>query len=66
MELLTLLFVFIMLLAAFFINAAILILSAAAFHATVHEDVADINDAYSLLSPVLGYPLASTFFAIAL
>ncbi len=51
---------------AFFINAAILILSAAAFHGTGHQDVADIHDAYNLLSPVLGVPLASIVFAIAL
>jgi manganese transport protein len=54
------------LLFAFFINAAILIVSAAVFHGTGHQDVADINDAYYLLSPVLGMPLASIFFAIAL
>jgi manganese transport protein len=54
------------LLFAFFINAAILIVSAAAFHGTGHQNVADINDAYYLLSPVLGVPLASIFFAIAL
>ena len=52
--------------AAFFINATILILSAAAFHGTSHQDVADINDAYHLLTPVLGAPLASAAFAIAL
>jgi manganese transport protein len=51
---------------AFFINAAILILSAAAFHGTGHQDVADIHDAYNLLSPVLGVSLASVVFAIAL
>jgi len=51
---------------AFFINAAILVLSATAFHGTAHEDVADINDAYELLTPVLSAPLASAFFAIAL
>jgi len=51
---------------AFFINAAILIVSAAAFHGTGYQDVADINDAYRLLGPVLGIPLASTLFAIAL
>jgi len=51
---------------AFFINAAILILSAAAFHGTGHQDVADIQDAYKLLSPVLGVSLASAVFAIAL
>ncbi len=54
------------LLLAFFINAAILIISAATFHNTGHQDVADINDAYQLLSPMLGVPLASTLFAVAL
>lgn len=54
------------LLFAFFINASILIVSAAAFHGTGHQDVADINDAYKLLSPVLGASLASMVFAIAL
>jgi manganese transport protein len=51
---------------AFFINAAILILSAATFHGTGHEDVAEIQDAYKLLSPTLGAPLAGIIFAIAL
>jgi manganese transport protein len=51
---------------AFFINAAILILSAAAFHGSGHQDVADISDAYQLLSPVLGASLASTLFGVAL
>ena len=54
------------LLCAFFINAAILILSAAAFHGTIHENVADINDAYKLLTPVLEVPFASVLFAVAL
>jgi len=54
------------LLCAFFINAAILILAAAAFHGTEHESVADISDAYLLLTPVLAAPLASTLFALAL
>src|SRR3989338_2155426 len=54
------------LLCAFFINAAILIVSAAAFHGTANENVADINDAYKLLTPVLGAPLASFLFALAL
>ena len=54
------------LLFAFFINAAILVLAAAAFHGTEHESVADIGDAYKLLSPVLGVPVASTLFAVAL
>jgi manganese transport protein len=52
--------------AAFFVNAAILILSAATFHGTGHEDVADISVAYKLLSPMLGASLASVLFAIAL
>lgn len=51
---------------ALFINAAILVLSASAFHGSGHQDVADINDAYQLLSPLLGAPLASVFFGIAL
>ncbi|MEW6051927.1 MAG: Nramp family divalent metal transporter [Candidatus Zixiibacteriota bacterium] len=54
------------LLTAFFINAAILIVSSAAFHGTEHESVADISDAYKLLTPVLGASLASTLFAVAL
>ena len=54
------------LLFAFFINAAILIVSAATFHGTPHSDVADISDAYQLLSGVLNVPLASTVFALAL
>jgi manganese transport protein len=51
---------------ALFINGAILILSASAFHGSGHQDIADINDAYKLLSPLLGAPLASAFFGIAL
>jgi manganese transport protein len=54
------------LLLAFFINAAILILAASAFHYNGHKEVADINDAHTLLAPVLGAKIASTFFAIAL
>ncbi len=54
------------LLFAFLINAAILILSAATFHGTGHEGVADIHDAYTLLTPLLGTTLASTLFALAL
>jgi manganese transport protein len=54
------------LLFAFFINAAILIVSAATFHGTSHSDVADIRDAYHLLSPALGAQFASTLFALAL
>jgi manganese transport protein len=54
------------LLGAFFINGAILVLSAAAFHGTAHENLADISDAYKLLGPVLGTTLASIFFGVAL
>ena len=51
---------------ALFINAAILILSAAAFHWSGHQDVAEIQDAYKLLSPLLGVGVASILFAVAL
>jgi manganese transport protein len=51
---------------ALFINAAILIMAAAVFHGTGHENVADINDAYALLSPLLGTTMASVLFAVAL
>jgi manganese transport protein len=49
-----------------FINAAILIVAAATFHARGRYGVAEIQDAYKLLSPTLGVPLASGIFAIAL
>jgi manganese transport protein len=51
---------------ALFVNAAILILGAAAFHTRGFHNVAEIADAYKLLSPVLGASLASTLFACAL
>ncbi len=51
---------------AFFVNAAILVLAAATFHQAGREDVAEIGDAYKLLSPMLGAPVASTLFAVAL
>jgi manganese transport protein len=51
---------------ALFINAAILIVSAAVFHGTEYESVADITDAYKLLSPLLGTTAAGTLFAVAL
>src|SRR5580704_8506266 len=51
---------------ALFINAAILALGAAAFHTRGLNEVADIAEAYELLSPVLGVSLASTLFALAL
>ena len=51
---------------ALFINAAILILSAATFHWSGHQDVAEIQDAFKLLSPLLGVGAASALFAVAL
>ncbi|MEP7014945.1 MAG: Nramp family divalent metal transporter [Verrucomicrobiota bacterium] len=51
---------------ALFINAAILILAAAVFHWSGHQDVAQIQDAYKLLSPLLGVSFASILFAVAL
>ena len=54
------------LMAALFINAAILILAASVFHAGGKTEVAEIQDAFKLLSPMLGAPVASTLFAVAL
>jgi manganese transport protein len=51
---------------ALFINAAILIVSAATFYSRGHNDVAEIGDAYKLLTPLLGVTGASTLFAVAL
>jgi manganese transport protein len=51
---------------ALFINGGILILAAAAFHWSGHSEVAQIQDAYQLLSPTLGIGIASTLFALAL
>jgi manganese transport protein len=51
---------------AFLINGAILVLAAATFHNTGHQDVADIGDAYRLLTPLLGAGFASVLFALAL
>ena len=51
---------------SFFINAAILVLGAAAFHHRGLTEVADISQAYKLLTPVLGASLASVLFACAL
>lgn len=51
---------------ALFVNASILIVAAVAFHGTPHQDVAEIGDAYELLSPLLGLAIASTLFAVAL
>ena len=51
---------------ALFINAAILIVSAATFYQTGNQHVAEIGEAYRLLSPLLGTTLASVLFAVAL
>ena len=51
---------------ALFINASILILAAATFHQAGRTDVAEIQDAYQLLAPMLGVGVASTLFAVAL
>ncbi|HXE61817.1 MAG TPA: Nramp family divalent metal transporter [Gemmatimonadaceae bacterium] len=54
------------LMGALFINAAILVVAAATFHSTGHTGVAEIQDAYKLLTPLLGVGGASTVFALAL
>jgi manganese transport protein len=51
---------------ALFVNGAILVVAAAVFHRSGHFDVAAIQDAYKLLSPMVGAAGASTLFAIAL
>ena len=51
---------------ALFINGAILVLAAAAFHGTSHQDVAAIQEAYHLLDGVLGVTFAGILFAVAL
>ncbi|MCW5313142.1 Mn(2+) uptake NRAMP transporter MntH [Nostoc sp. KVJ3] len=51
---------------ALFINSAILIVSAATFHFSGNQNVAEIQDAYKLLSPLLGVSFASAIFGIAL
>jgi len=51
---------------ALFVNAAILIVAAAVFHRSGHYEVAAIQDAFKLLSPLVGAAGASTLFAVAL
>ncbi len=51
---------------ALFVNAAILILAAAVFHASGRTEVAEIGEAFSLMSPLLGASFASALFAVAL
>lgn len=54
------------LIGALFINASILIVAAATFHYSGNQQVAEIEDAYHLLAPLLGTGLASVLFGIAL
>jgi manganese transport protein len=51
---------------ALFVNGAILVLAAAVFHATGRTDVVEIDQAYSLLTPLMGAKLAATLFGVAL
>jgi manganese transport protein len=57
---------FLALMFAFLINVAILVVAAATFHARGRTEVAEIQDAYQLLSPMLGVGAASVIFALAL
>ena len=51
---------------ALLINSAILITASATFHTAGHTDVAEIQDAYRLMAPLLGSSLAAALFAVAL
>jgi manganese transport protein len=51
---------------ALFINSAILIVAAATFHLSGYQNVAEIQDAYKILSPLLGVNAASAIFGLAL
>jgi manganese transport protein len=51
---------------AFFINAMILVMGAAVFYRAGRTDIAELQDAYQTLTPLLGSAAASTLFAIAL
>ena len=51
---------------AMLVNAAILIVAAATFHAVGRTDVVEIGDAYHLLAPMLGTGMASILFGVAL
>ena len=51
---------------ALLVNAAILILAAAAFHQTGHLDIVEIQDAYRMLDPLVGGAMASILFGVAL
>src|SRR4030095_5886784 len=54
------------LMSALFLNGAILVMAAATFHGTQHENVADISDAYLLLRPLLSTQRGSTLFCLSL
>jgi manganese transport protein len=51
---------------AFFINAAILVMGAAVFYRAGRTDIAEIQEAYKTLAPLLGTTMASYLFAVAL
>ncbi len=51
---------------ACFVNAAILLVAAATFYRTGHHEVAEIQDAYRLMTPLLGAAVATPLFAVAL
>ena len=51
---------------AFFVNVSILVVAAAVFYKNGYNDVAEIQDAYKLLAPLLGHKIAPILFAIAL
>jgi NRAMP (natural resistance-associated macrophage protein)-like metal ion transporter len=51
---------------ALLVNAAIMVLAASAFHATGHQSVTEIDDAYRLIEPIVGSAFAATLFGIAL
>jgi manganese transport protein len=57
---------FIALNAAFFVNAAILILAASVFYFSGNRGVASLQDAYKLLTPLLGNKWAALLFGVAL
>jgi manganese transport protein len=52
--------------AAFFVNAAILVVAAAVFHRAGLHEVSELQEAHRLLAPLLGAPIAATAFAVAL
>lgn len=54
------------LLLAMVVNCAILIVAGAIFHGSGHRDVAEIGDAYRLLTPLLGTTAAAILFGVAL